>query len=101
MQLILILIGVILAGAGVFYLIVKSKNREIEDLNIENHNLTKRLQQRERDAAAMKNHVKRVNLTKKELEPIKKEIKNAKTDAEAILAIGNIVRRNNNRLSND
>ena len=101
MQLTLILIAVILAGAGIFYLMVKSKNKEIEDLNVECHNLTKLLQQRERDVAAMKNHIKRVNLTEDELKPIKKEIKNAKTDAEAILVIGNIVRRNNNRLSND
>ena len=98
MELTIILIGIILAGAGISYLIIKSKNNQIEDLNVENHNLAKQLQQRERDVAAMKGHVQRVNLTEKELKPIKKEIKNAKTDEDAILAIGNIVRRNNSRL---
>ena len=101
MELTLILIAVILAGAGIFYLMVKSKNKEIEDLNVENHNLVKQLQQRERDVAAMKNHIRRVNLTEDELKPIKKEIKNAKTDQDVILAIGNIVRRNNSRLMPD
>jgi len=101
MTLIMILIAVILAGAGIFYLMVKSKNKEIEDLNVENHNLVKQLQQRERDVAAMKNHIRRVNLTEDELKPIKKEIKNAKTDQDVILAIGNIVRRNNSRLMPD
>lgn len=101
MQLTIALIAVILAGAGIFYLVVKSKNKQIEDLNVENHNLVKQLQQRERDVASMKNHIERVNLTEEELKPIKKEIKNAKTDEDVIMAVGNIIRRNNNRLYND
>ena len=98
MTLTIVLIAIILAGTGIFYLIIKSRNKEIEDLNVENHHLTKRLRQKEKDVAAMKGHITRVNLTEDELKPIKKEIKNAKTDEDVILAIGNIVKRNNSRL---
>lgn len=100
MQLTIILIIVILAGAGIFVLMVKFKNKQIEDLNVENHKLYAEIRQKNKNVAAMKKHIERVNLTEEELKPIRKEIKNAKTDEDVIRAIGNVVRRNNNRLSN-
>ena len=101
MTLIISLIVAILAEGGIIYLIAKFKNKKIKALQKENEQIYERLRIKEKSVLEMQNHINRVNLTEEELKPIKKEVKNAKTDEDAILAIGNIVRRNNNRLSNN
>ena len=101
MTLIITLIVIGLAEGGIIYLINKIKNKEIEDLQVENHKLAGEIRQKERSMIEIKNHIERVNLTEEELKPIKKEIRNAKTDEEAILAIGNILKRNNSRIMPD
>ena len=101
MTLIISLIAVILAGGGIGYLIIKAKNKKIKDLQKENEQIYERLRMKEKSVLEMQNHVERINLTEKELKPIKKEVKDAKTDAEVILAIGNIIKRNNSRIMPD
>lgn len=95
----LIVIG--LAEGGIIYLVNKFKNKEIDDLNVENHKLSTELRQKEKSMIEIKKHIKRINLTKEELKSIKLEVKNAKTDEDVILAIGNIVKRNNSRIMSD
>ncbi len=95
---IIALIAAILALGGIFYLTVKYKNGRIDDLHATNVAQAAQLKSKEKSIRMMKEHAKRINLTEEELEPIKQEIKDAKTDEDVILAIGNVLKRNNIRI---
>ena len=105
MELILILIGIILLEAGAIYIIIKIGSKKRANLEEENkrqereiNGLNTQLSLKDRSIDKMNEHAERIHLTKKELAPIKKEIQAAQTDEEAILAIGNIIKRNNKRI---
>ena len=98
---IIALIAAILALGGIFYLTVKYKNGRISDLHVVNLELAAELKLKEKSIKMMKEHAKRINLTEEEVEPIKQEIKDAKTDEDVILAIGNVLKRNNIRIMPD
>lgn len=92
------LIGAILIQSAGFYIYKLFIGKKIDRLEKENMGLADELNQKVKLITNMKAHAKRVNLTKKELEPIKKEVAEAKTDEEVINAIANIVSRNNRKL---
>ena len=111
-QVIYVLSAIIILGGVLGFMLFQLKNKRIEVLKEEKKDLIIKIGNQERDLrikeslletkddtiTEMKAHATRVNLTEKELDPIKKTIQEAQTDEEAFSVVADIISRNNNRL---